>query len=470
MAGIHLTFTGDDKDVAAVLARQERQIASLKEKLGQLGRESEKVGRQQEGMLTSGVQKLAGMAAGWVSVSSALQLANAELRAHIELQDRASSTQTQAANTQIKFLRNLGMVSGGERQAAIDRIGQISQRTGVTQRDLNLAASTAVSARGDLSIGQSLDAVEMAARIAPEDVGELTSVAGGLLDISSLTKTADMRHNAGFMTSLAAQARVTNLQSVSQNLVPGAIGVAARGGSAEEAAALVATLTSGMKDATGAMSGTAAIQLANQLATFTPAKGESTAERLRHLQNNPALARAFLAQASFEQKSLASVENLLGLGRDRSLADLYERNITSFGDPTAMASNAEQFIAGIQGVDIQQRAARERSIARRSETADLANVAGADESQAIGIMDRALQDAGFGVGRRWNDRWGARMDAALGITHDDVASSAISRLESAQGAGGLSERQVQLLQEAVNELKAMRRGSATVNPEAHTER
>jgi hypothetical protein len=489
MAEVKLDFTGDSRAAQAELDKLTRKIAGLTEQMRKMRDDGSRGAKEQASSFDKMGSSLATVAMRYVSVGAAAAAITAELRDQMQLQRELARFQETAAGSQIKLLRNLGVVSAQERAKVLAEITEISRRTGVTEQNLFLAASNAVSAKGGLSNLQALQSVEMAARVAPEDVGELTGVAGGLLDTSSLTGTADARRNLAFMVALQEQSRVTNIRGIATQTVPGAIGVKGFGGTSEEAAALVATLSNAMKDQGGEKSKTAAIALAQQLEAQLPAedtfafdaKGRrkmaapgtglaSTEERIRRLQEDGELRERFLATATLDMKeAIVPMRDLLTKGSPTS--QLFQQNIAKLNAGTP-PEKADELIAGIQGIPVQQLADLQRRSVAGPQRAMLANIPGGAQGAAYGAVDTALEQSGHGWMSRSFERFLMSLRPAL--TGKTPAEVGIERLESLQYAR-LEETeegraQLKVLREQLEVLKGLQALSqGKKNVDAHVE-
>jgi hypothetical protein len=281
--------------------------------------------------------------------------------------------------------------------------------------------------------------------------------------------------NAGFLLALQAQSRVASQQQIAQNLVPSALGIAARGGTPAEAAALASTLTSIMKDQTGAISGTAGIQLANQLATFLP-EGGSTVDRIRALQQDPGRAQAFLEKASFEQKSRFAIEQLLSGGT--AGAQLLEQNIQAFPGNQQLGRDFERFIGNKQAVSLQRSDLDRMRLGQVVEEFQLDNTQGQRAAAIREQLNQVLEEVGtpdwFGYGPlSWRMRDFNRAvakgtepaEAALGVLRRRSGQLDIDDREQ-----GLIDRMIAELEKQTAELEGIRGNqNRGVDPERHRE-
>lgn len=477
MGQVRTTFTSEDKDVQKALDGMSKQLQRYAEENKKLKDQTKAGHETTKSWIGDTVAGLTKMVSGMAVFGAAIDVTNQKLQATVRLNKEAAQRATGAAATQSDFLNNLGLVSQKEQQSALLRVRGISQRTARPEQDLFGAASVAVSARGGMSISQALDAVEQASRLTA-DPGSMAQLSGAFLDIASLTKTTKANANAGFLLQLQAQSRVASQQQVAQNLVPGALGVAARGGTAGESAAIVSTLTSVLKDQTGAISGTAAIQLANQLAEFGPTKGKTPIEALRFLQQTPGAAQRFLGTASFEQKARFGIEQLV-TGESEG-AKLLERNVPAFGQPAALSRDFERFVASKMEVPLQKTDFQRRLLQSERERSDLANARGQLADEVRTSLERKLDELGVGdldipvIGRQGPRAWRLRdFDRAIAGGADPVeaAKDTLGRATWAKNVPGvgLGDSQLQALDRINGTLGRIEANQRTPDPERHRE-
>lgn len=444
---VTLKVGGDNREAIRVVEQLQKKVEQLEASNKRLSLESKK-GAQESSM---GWEKAAagiGQAvAGYVSLQTAISNVTNALREKMELEKEAANVQARVSGSQRSFLINMGLANPAEKQAANERILAIARSTGASLDSLYAAAGTAASARGGLSFGQTWDALGQAARVQPGNAGELNALTGGLLDMSKLSGSGDAKVNLGLTVGVAQMARLTNLQQVSQNLIPAAINVAQRGGSAQQALAQVATITGALADATGATSGTAGIQLSNQLAEMLPetdvyetitrngreirrlkTKGtglNNSFDRIRFAQDNPLFREKFLAQASFEQKAGAAVEQLLT--KDSELSRLLFANeaaMPSFADAPGIV---EGFIEGIDQSALQVSGNRRRIYEGASERESARDARAAAIAETWDGLSKNLAKVGVDPLAR-TAMWGEyRYQMMRGVDPDEYAIQLLER-------------------------------------------
>jgi hypothetical protein len=393
----------------------------VKDDLKEIGQESKQSNRfQTMGLATIGKQ-LAGVATGYASVQGAIRLVTDEFTHMIEVQRRAKETTITTADAQIKALRNLGATTAKGRDQFVTQVQEISRETGVSEKDIYLRASAALSARGDLSVAAAMGAVRESARLVPESAQEGTAVAGAALDLAKITGSQKAAENIGLLMAIGQTARVVDVGMLAEHVAPAVTGLTARGDTPRQAGAIWSALTTGMADPTGRRSGTAAIQLANQLAEFLPEedtfkyvtktrRGQkieervldrpgtgltSTLERIEYLQDNQEAREKFFAAASFEQKSKATVEQMLtGRGTGATALAQFLERIPGVAEAGGLYA---QRLDVIRGGEIQQTADFSRRGGTFAERMELMNQEwarlGAARENTVRILENTGQSA-----------------------------------------------------------------------------
>lgn len=443
MAEVRTTFTSDDKEVQKSLAAMQKQLQRVTEELRKAKDESKAVGESQEDAFGgAALNAVKSWAAGIVSATTVAAAFRAELEAIKKQQDEARKNQLSAASPERAFLLNYIPQSAGEAEAARGIVSDIAKRTGVSREDVYRVATPAVSATA--SEDQLWQATELALRVRPDDMSEASAIAGGLGDTAKLTGSGDMNANLGVILKLAKQARVQSLSAVSANLIPGAIGVKARGGSDAEATAAIAAFTKGSADATGAASGTSMIKLSNQLAEALPALG-SFDERIRYMAANEDERTKFLKTASFEEKAKAPSESFLSGG---SVYQNYLENLKGANSKEAFAQLGQQTIAAIDAQPLQQGEALNRGFEK---------TAARIGEQAFG--DGSLASIREGI-QKIRERTGVMgIEQMMGSMGGDVLESTIRGREGYIGAVAGQLENITAMQsdkEVVKELRALR--------------
>lgn len=335
------------KSVATPLEKYEQQMARLDKQLqagaisqetynravAKAGQELEAASRTQDSYFKSGLTNLVQMAAGWVSVTSAINLASNALKEKQRIEREAADKQVSVAASEALVLQNLTGVSSAGKQQFLGQVAAIQARTGFGNlSQLNQAAAAGISASAG-NQQATLSSIEAAARVSRLTPDQLETFTGGALDIAKASGSQDARANLGFLLSAGAMSRVTAPELQARNIAP-AVGsiVGTVGGDRQQATieggALFAALSNIGVDERGDATKTSSIAFAVQLRdffeqgvtegtgkkkkTFKPAADPNTlAGRIAFLQNNPELREKFLANASFEQQFKIPIEQLL---------------------------------------------------------------------------------------------------------------------------------------------------------------
>jgi len=223
------------------------------------------------------VKTLAGALGVGAGLAGAVSLVRKEFEAVIAAQDRAKQATLTTAQAEINALRNLGAATPEERDAFLSDVRKVSAETGVSEKDLFLRSSEAMSAKGNLPASAVMEAVKQSAVIAPDSADEGKALAGAALDIGKITG-ATPKEVIGFMLRIGEQAHVTSTGKIAENLAPAMNAAIAAGASPQVGGAAWAALTQGINDTEGRIASTASIGLATQLRDLLPAEGEKYSE------------------------------------------------------------------------------------------------------------------------------------------------------------------------------------------------
>lgn len=500
---VEFKFTSSDAEVVKALEAMTRKMQALREEARRLKDESKRSSEsaKEGGDIASnalmGMTKKIGPAiAGYVSLQAAARLYAKEIENINERQDKAADAQTKAADAQIKLLRNLGRVSEEEQKKFISGLKTVAKETGQSEATIYSAASSAVSAQGGFSRDAVIQSTKQAARFVREDAGEMSTAAGGLLDIGKLTKSENAKQNLGFMIAMGEKSRVESPELMAKNLVPGMIGAAGYGGTPQEAAALVDALSVASADKVGAQSKTGAIALAQQLDEFLPehtryrwdergrkhptAKGTgltTTADRIAKIQSDPKLLERFLGSgATFEKDMLEPVKQLLTGGSET--AKLYGDIKEKFPGGKELETIADEFVAGIDRDPLQQAAQANRKRGSVAENLRAGDLVSGNSSMARKRTDELLSASGASGIERFAAARAFEMSAMTGFgTSEQVSFNALkNRANSIEaGKGGKlfgsssPEEAIDALKGILSEMQELNRKQAGTNINAHTE-
>lgn len=249
------------------------------------------------------------VAGGFASVQAVIKLVGDEIRGVMELQKKAGDATVNLGAEQEALLQNLGGANAG--QVAKD-LKALSQRTGVAEGDVTRAVNESMAARGDFDVSQVIKAVGSVGKIRKFAPTEMAGLAAATIDTQRQTGLGT-DEALGFLLQMQGQSRTKSLRELAANMVPGVGGIMQFGADRATAGALLASMSHGMGDVTGAATRTASLQLAGQLREF--GGGKPIGQTLAQLQQNPALREQFMSTASFEVAARPAVEQLLGGGK-----------------------------------------------------------------------------------------------------------------------------------------------------------
>lgn len=426
---ISVTFSAQDQGVIAYLQKQQAEVLKNQERLIKLGQEGKKAGKFIKDGADEGAAGFSNLAArigtmitGAAAARVSINLLTKEFRNLKEAQADSAKAQTDRAQA----LRNAAFALGGD--PTMDAPGLekalvgISGRAGVSVRDLAVGAADVLSARGDATPAQALKALESAARLAPDQPGNLGTFAASALDISKATgQTADQA--LGQILSVGSQSRVTSLKGITENIAPALIGLTKFGDDPRNAGALVAAVSQGGVDPTGATSRTSAISLAAQLEKFLPDL-KSTFERIAAVQGSDELRSKFLAEASFEKAFIPVARGLLSgdanTAERRALAAA-QQNIKQGPAAEAELRKTLDSINSLPSVQSARIGLAVESTKERLQALDTAGAQASISREAIGSLLKASGATGFAQSAALSafeaESLGGSVDPATGLAN-----------------------------------------------------
>ena len=107
MAKVVTVFTSEDADIQKAFTRMQQQMQKLQDQNKKLAQTSKEAAGQNNSMLDATAGKLAGLAASYGSVSTAINLATEALRRHQQIQKNAADSALSAAAAQAGLLRGV---------------------------------------------------------------------------------------------------------------------------------------------------------------------------------------------------------------------------------------------------------------------------------------------------------------------------------------------------------------------------
>lgn len=263
---------------------------------------------ESDGIIGGLTDKMTGFVAGLASAGTVIAFLKTEYDALIERQGKSRDANISLAAEQEALLMNLGGADAGQ---VTGQISSLSKSSGVKEENITRAVNEAMAARGDMEVSDVIAAVGTAAKVRKFAPSELAGLAGATIDTQKQTGLGT-EESLGFLMQMQAQSRTKSLKGLAENFTPAVGGVMNFGADRQTAGGILAALSHGMGDTTGAQTGTSAIQLAKQLRTFSG--GKDIGESISNLQADPEARKEFLAKASFEAKALPAIESLLSGG------------------------------------------------------------------------------------------------------------------------------------------------------------
>ena len=242
-----------------------RAVEAEQKKLSDTGDAADKSGGLIGGLTT----KMGGFVAGLAGAQHVVSMLREEYAGLIDQQNKSRDANISLAAAQSEALDNLDASMSPEEFAK--RMKGSSKRLGMSERDLTVAASSALSAKGDKSAADAIEAVEASAklnRFAPEKLPEM---AASTLDLGKHLKMKP-EEALGFLIGVGQSSRVVSLKNTAENIAPAIIGGVSQGIPKEKAAAIAASITGTAVDSTGKPTNTTMQSLFGQLKEFGSAE------------------------------------------------------------------------------------------------------------------------------------------------------------------------------------------------------
>lgn len=330
-----------DQQTIATLQRVESAFKKIEDRLDGIAKKSGEAEKATSGIFVSASGDIAKFAAGLAGVGSAaaaVMLVVDRLKAEYQ---NLVARQKGAADAQLEFepalaqaVRNAGgAISGAQvRDMAI----KLAEEANVAPAKAGAVMSDAFSARGVSNVKQAEEVQNAALAVlqfAPElPTQDAAMFAGTTIDIMKRTGM-DARQAVGLTQMTGGVARTTNLKGLAENVMPGAMQMMELGGGTmSENAALMAALTQGIIDPEGAVSRTAGITFVKELRERMPELA-TTMDRIRKLQSDPKLQKAFLEGGRFGRKKFGAAE--IGRGQAQSSVESLIRGSGTASDAFA---------------------------------------------------------------------------------------------------------------------------------------
>lgn len=271
-------------------------IQAETDKLNGIGDGADKSGGLIGGLTT----KMAGFVGGLASASAIIAVIKSEYDALIERQGKSADVNISLAAEQEALLMNLGGADAGQ---VTGDIRKLSKDSGIKEENVTRTVNEAMAARGDLGVDAVVKAVGSVSKIRKFAPAEMAGLAAATVDTQKQTGLGT-DESLGFLLQMQGQARTKNLKGLAENFTPAVGGIMSMGTDRQTAGALLASLSHGMGDTTGAMSATSGIQLAKQLREYGRGGGPELQAQLADLGKTHETQTATL-NAEYDKKGIA---------------------------------------------------------------------------------------------------------------------------------------------------------------------
>lgn len=303
--------------------------------------------------------KVAGVAASIASVATVAGILKSEYDDLLKRQGKAAETQITLAQAQRMAVFNLGNDPTLSPQQMVEEARGISARTGVDETSVTRLLSDSFSARGKMSARDILPFAENVLKMAPDISGQ-PMMGGATLDLAKAFG-ANPEQAFGMMMQVGSASRVTDLNSMAQNVVPAMVSIGTFGDSAEQSGELVAALTQASADKTGASSSTAAVQLAGRLAKLLP-NLKNTEERIAAVRGDKRLQEAIFKEDFGEERFKPLFRQLLTGDETTATVQAYRAAQGTVGSLDAGAALSEELRKNYEGLPTAKTAAVDRGL------------------------------------------------------------------------------------------------------------
>lgn len=305
MARSEIIMSSDEGQLLSALQKIQDNQRKMEQKFGQVGRAAQKAGKQgksagdeQSSSFSRGIGKAAKMAAGWLSIGTAIGIATRALREHNEEREKSldSVERLDEAN------RTLAQVatSGEDFQALKSRADRLSEKFGISRaRSRKLIFSARSEGFEDFA--------EDAARFDPLVSVEAQAKTAG--KVRRLFPDADISaREATALTLVGAQKSEADFETLSRSLPAAAAGGKAAGSTIEETIATLAVGATPFKSLDTSADRIKALGI--KLSDFEATKGLGLVGGLKKLRDDPELRKEFRG-GSIELKE--ALDNLIPL-------------------------------------------------------------------------------------------------------------------------------------------------------------
>lgn len=364
-------------------------------------------------------QRVAGIGGALSGMVKLVQLIKSEYE-HMKVEQAAKAgVQVTAAKAQRAAILNLPADDNSLNVAQLNqRVNQIATKEGVSPATLYDAAAAAFSSKGaSVQSAAALEAVEISAKLQPEDAETIQQNTQAILAIKKRSPDTSMKDIAGFLIASQQASRQVGVREFAENAAPAIAQAVDFGDSLQFASGLYATITQGAEDAMGRVSRNAMVRFQQQLLTETAAAGrtdlKTTEERLAYVRSNEGSdLRAKLLGALDTEAATADKAGLAGeakafmtlVGLLQPLANdqqkLLQDNLALIPQLDGAAKVLEQTLMRVNREAIQQTASAERIGKSSAEVARLINTKSAQAAvvrQQLADLRAAMGSTDLGI-------------------------------------------------------------------------
>jgi hypothetical protein len=360
---VTVQFSGNDAQLTAIMNKIVAQQERMEKGFQKTGHAAGGI----TGHLMGQVKAIGAMAAGYLTLETAIGAVTEAIRHKMEVEKQAKDSAVLYGDALIAATANMANVTGKDLEQIEDQIAAIAS-LGVSGGKPALAAefgSALAAAQGDWR--KAVNVLGPVAAFRPDSSEVRRELAGATIDVGKITGSEDPWENLGFVKAAGTVVRGREWDKIAKHIVSGMLGMQAYGGTPQENAALAAAITQGSADVEMRRSATAGIQLAQQLNKMFPKKdvpiyaekrpgvwrqtgvqkgtgAKSTLERLDLLARDPVLLGATLQNLNIETKQEAAVKQIVSR---RGVAwDQYQKGVVDTSRPLAtMAADLKTEIA-----------------------------------------------------------------------------------------------------------------------------
>jgi len=263
-------FKGDPSD----LARAYDKLFDKMEKLERQSRRAAAASRRQsrgiKAAVSGQVAAVGRLAAGYLSVGSAIRIYQQHIENAKQVAEEARQTNLTLADSQAKVLKNIGNVSNSQAISFLESLKEINRESKFgDEKQINLAASSVLSATGG-NTEKTLAILKEAAPFFRDQKDALADFSGAMADVMKATQDPNARRTMALMLAIQGQSRFTDLSGF-KNVAPALAAGSITGGGGDpllitrQTAALFAAIGSRSGDVDGSLTKTAIANLGTKL-------------------------------------------------------------------------------------------------------------------------------------------------------------------------------------------------------------